>query len=146
MTDEEETWGIIQQQDANLSTMPPSSLTRSARDGFPLTQARPFRICFLVSLGGRARAPHNLCRHASQQRARILEASNRLTIPEVTEQDFRGLISEASLTNRDNFRMMHRTDHSRFRKAHDFVPDFSKAECRTHIRDFAKELIRIQKR
>src|SRR5213592_4314345 len=28
---------------------------------------------------------------------------------------------------------MHRTDHSRFRKAHDFVPDFSKAERRTRI-------------
>jgi hypothetical protein len=42
--------------------------------------------------------------------------------------------------------MMHRTDHSRFRKTHDFVADFTKAECRTHIRDFAKELIRIQKR
>jgi len=75
-----------------------------------------------------------------------LEAPNRPAIPEVTEQDFRGLISEANFPNRDNFRMMRRTDHSRFRKAHDFVPDFSKTECRTHIRDFAKELIRIQKR
>jgi cation diffusion facilitator family transporter len=28
---------------------------------------------------------------------------------------------------------MHRTDHSRFRKAHDFVPDFSQAERRTRI-------------
>src|SRR5881398_2193163 len=28
---------------------------------------------------------------------------------------------------------MHRTDHSRFRKAHDFVPDFSKAEQRTRM-------------
>src|ERR1700730_8337325 len=28
---------------------------------------------------------------------------------------------------------MHRTDHSRFRKSHDFVPDFSKGERRTHI-------------
>src|SRR5204863_2848383 len=28
---------------------------------------------------------------------------------------------------------MHRTDHSRFRKAHDFVPDFSHAERRTRI-------------
>src|SRR6266404_7418420 len=28
---------------------------------------------------------------------------------------------------------MHRTDHSRFRKRHDFVPDFSHAERRTHI-------------
>src|SRR6266480_329844 len=28
---------------------------------------------------------------------------------------------------------MHRTDHSRFRKAHDFVPDFSHAEQRTRI-------------
>src|SRR2546429_9204205 len=28
---------------------------------------------------------------------------------------------------------MHRTDHSRFREAHDFVPDFSKAERRTRI-------------
>src|SRR6266516_4274185 len=28
---------------------------------------------------------------------------------------------------------MHRTDHSRFRKAHDFVPDFSRAERRTRI-------------
>jgi cation diffusion facilitator family transporter len=28
---------------------------------------------------------------------------------------------------------MHRTDHSRFRKSHDFVPDFSKAERRTRI-------------
>jgi cation diffusion facilitator family transporter len=28
---------------------------------------------------------------------------------------------------------MHRTDHSRFRKAHDFVPDFSKAERRTRM-------------
>src|ERR1043166_6747391 len=28
---------------------------------------------------------------------------------------------------------MHRTDHSRFSKAHDFVPDFSKAERRTRI-------------
>src|SRR2546429_5710027 len=29
--------------------------------------------------------------------------------------------------------MMHRTDHSRFSKAHDFVPDFSHAERRTRI-------------
>src|SRR5450759_2327357 len=29
--------------------------------------------------------------------------------------------------------LMHRTDHSRFRKAHDFVPDFSHAERRTRI-------------
>src|SRR5258708_6904211 len=28
---------------------------------------------------------------------------------------------------------MHRTDHSRFRKQHDFVPDFSHAERRTRI-------------
>ena len=28
---------------------------------------------------------------------------------------------------------MHRTDHSRFWKAHDFVPDFSHAERRTRI-------------
>src|SRR5205823_12648090 len=28
---------------------------------------------------------------------------------------------------------MHRTDHSRFRKAHDFVPDFSHAGRRTRI-------------
>src|ERR1700736_3019529 len=28
---------------------------------------------------------------------------------------------------------MHRTDHSRFRKSHDFVPDFSKGEPRTRI-------------
>src|SRR5260370_38058843 len=28
---------------------------------------------------------------------------------------------------------MHRTDHSRFRKAHDFVPDFSHAARRTHV-------------
>jgi cation diffusion facilitator family transporter len=28
---------------------------------------------------------------------------------------------------------MHRTDHSRFRKSHDFVPDFSKSERRTRI-------------
>src|SRR5438874_7495120 len=28
---------------------------------------------------------------------------------------------------------MHRTDHSRFQQAHDFVPDFSKAERRTRI-------------
>lgn len=28
---------------------------------------------------------------------------------------------------------MHRTDHSQFRKAHDFVPDFSHAERRTRI-------------
>src|SRR5262249_46615098 len=28
---------------------------------------------------------------------------------------------------------MHRTDHSRFRKRHDFVPDFSHAERRTRI-------------
>src|SRR5256885_16468236 len=28
---------------------------------------------------------------------------------------------------------MHRTDHSRFSKAHDFVPDFSHAERRTRI-------------
>src|SRR5437899_1664459 len=28
---------------------------------------------------------------------------------------------------------MHRTDHSRFRKGHDFVPDFSHAERRTRI-------------
>src|SRR5262249_41785343 len=28
---------------------------------------------------------------------------------------------------------MHRTDHSRFRKAHNFVPDFSHAERRTRI-------------
>jgi cation diffusion facilitator family transporter len=28
---------------------------------------------------------------------------------------------------------MHQTDHSQFRKAHDFVPDFSKAERRTRI-------------
>src|ERR1043166_5836085 len=28
---------------------------------------------------------------------------------------------------------MHRTDHSRFRKPHDFVPDFSHAERRTRI-------------
>src|ERR671934_2083246 len=28
---------------------------------------------------------------------------------------------------------MHRTDHSAFQKAHDFVPDFSKAERRTRI-------------
>ena len=28
---------------------------------------------------------------------------------------------------------MHRTDHSRFRKTHDFVPDFSHAERRTRI-------------
>src|ERR1041385_6250910 len=28
---------------------------------------------------------------------------------------------------------MHRTDHSRFRKAHDFVPDFSHAERHTRI-------------
>src|SRR5437899_8067392 len=28
---------------------------------------------------------------------------------------------------------MHRIDHSRFRKAHDFVPDFTKAERRTRI-------------
>src|SRR5437868_8507420 len=28
---------------------------------------------------------------------------------------------------------MHQTDHSRFRKAHDFVPDFSHAERRTRI-------------
>jgi cation diffusion facilitator family transporter len=28
---------------------------------------------------------------------------------------------------------MHRIDHSRFRKAHDFIPDFSKAERRTRI-------------
>src|SRR5712691_5466307 len=28
---------------------------------------------------------------------------------------------------------MHRTDHSHFRKAHDFVPDFSRAERRTRI-------------
>src|SRR5881397_3601382 len=28
---------------------------------------------------------------------------------------------------------MHPTDHSRFRKAHDFVPDFSHAERRTRI-------------
>ena len=31
------------------------------------------------------------------------------------------------------FCRMHRTDHSRFRKAHDFVPDFSHAERRTRI-------------
>src|ERR1044072_1735617 len=29
--------------------------------------------------------------------------------------------------------MMHRTDHTRFRKTHDFVPDFSHAEPRTRI-------------
>src|SRR2546421_5610369 len=29
--------------------------------------------------------------------------------------------------------LMHRTDHSRFRKRHDFVPDFSHAERRTRI-------------
>src|SRR5947199_3806242 len=28
---------------------------------------------------------------------------------------------------------MHRSDHSRFRQAHDFVPDFSRAEQRTRI-------------
>src|SRR5437762_6140106 len=28
---------------------------------------------------------------------------------------------------------MHRTDHSRFRKRHDFIPDFSHAERRTRI-------------
>src|SRR5438132_628017 len=28
---------------------------------------------------------------------------------------------------------LHRTDHSRFRKSHDFVPDFSKSERRTRI-------------
>ena len=28
---------------------------------------------------------------------------------------------------------MHRIDHSRFRKTHDFVPDFSHAERRTRI-------------
>src|SRR5207247_10458345 len=28
---------------------------------------------------------------------------------------------------------MHRSDHSRFQQAHDFVPDFSKAERRTRI-------------
>ena len=28
---------------------------------------------------------------------------------------------------------MHRADHSRFRKRHDFVPDFSHAERRTRI-------------
>src|SRR5438034_11163214 len=28
---------------------------------------------------------------------------------------------------------MHRTDHSRFRKSHDFVPDFAHAERRTRI-------------
>src|SRR5207249_3632127 len=28
---------------------------------------------------------------------------------------------------------MHRSDHSRFQQAHDFVPDFSKAEPRTRI-------------
>jgi hypothetical protein len=28
---------------------------------------------------------------------------------------------------------MHRTDHSRFRKTHDFVPDFSHTERRTRI-------------
>jgi len=28
---------------------------------------------------------------------------------------------------------MHRTDHSRFRKRHDFVPDFTRAEHRTRI-------------
>src|SRR5439155_16104721 len=35
--------------------------------------------------------------------------------------------------NRGIFHQMHRTDHSRFRKAHDFVPDFSHAERRTRI-------------
>src|SRR5438067_11963822 len=29
--------------------------------------------------------------------------------------------------------LMHRTDHSRFRKRHDFVPDFAHAERRTRI-------------
>src|SRR5256885_16994098 len=28
---------------------------------------------------------------------------------------------------------MHRTDHSHFRKTHDFIPDFSKAERRTRM-------------
>src|SRR5437764_14896325 len=28
---------------------------------------------------------------------------------------------------------MHRTDHSKFRKRHDFLPDFSRAERRTRI-------------
>src|SRR5215469_7964691 len=35
--------------------------------------------------------------------------------------------------NRATLNQMHRTDHSRFRKRHDFVPDFSHAERRTRI-------------
>jgi len=37
------------------------------------------------------------------------------------------------MQNRVALESMHRSDHSRFRQAHDFVPDFSKAERRTRI-------------
>src|SRR5437773_11997818 len=41
--------------------------------------------------------------------------------------------SFCSLKNRVALESMHRSDHSRFRQAHDFVPDFSRAERRTRI-------------
>jgi cation diffusion facilitator family transporter len=37
------------------------------------------------------------------------------------------------MQNRVALESMHRSDHSRFRQAHDFVPDFSRAERRTRI-------------
>src|SRR6266403_1278058 len=37
------------------------------------------------------------------------------------------------MQNRVALEAMHRSDHSRFRQAHDFVPDFSKAERHTRI-------------
>ena len=39
----------------------------------------------------------------------------------------------ATIRNRVALESMHRSDHSRFQQAHDFVPDFSKAERRTRI-------------
>src|SRR5260370_23616722 len=39
----------------------------------------------------------------------------------------------ATIKNRVVLESMHRFDHSRFEQAHDFVPDFSKAERRTRI-------------
>src|SRR5438094_10610920 len=43
------------------------------------------------------------------------------------------LTTFATIRNRVALESMHRSDHSRFQQAHDFVPDFSKAERRTRI-------------
>jgi hypothetical protein len=43
-----------------------------------------------------------------------------------------GILSDFAI-NRATLNQMHRTDHSQFRKRHDFVSDFSHAEQRTRI-------------